>query len=300
MAGGISNNTKALPERTSSYLGRLTDTNRWDTFRNRADDIFICTPPKCGTTWTQAICAHLIFLATGFDGKITDISPWFDSKIEGLEVCLKVLESQTHRRFIKTHTPLDGIPYFEDCDYLIVYRDPRDVYFSIRNHLLNLLESPDIPQLASDPKEGFRAWVAAPFESGIGEQRSLAAFTQHYLSFWNYRHLGNFHFFHYADMKRNLNATVRRIAKILNIDLTDDAVSIICHAVSFAEMKNKASIFAPGSGKSLFKSDAAFFSSGNNEQWRNELDTDEIQRYTSRVNDLLSPRDVEWLENGNG
>ena len=161
-----------LPMRTSGYAGRLTDTTRWDPFRVRPDDIFICTPPKCGTTWTQAICAHLIFGTPEIAGKLTDISPWFDSKLEKLDVCLATLEAQTHRRFMKTHTPLDGIPYFSDCVYLIAYRDPRDAFFSIRNHLLNMVNPPDVEQLAPDPRDGFRAWLEETFKPGVGEQRS--------------------------------------------------------------------------------------------------------------------------------
>ena len=207
-----------IPARTTKYVGRLTNTDRWDSFGARSDDIFVCTPPKCGTTWTQAICANLIFGTPEFGGKITDISPWIDSTIVPEEECSSVLEGQSHRRFIKTHTPLDGIPYFGSCKYLIVYRDPKDVYFSVRNHLLNMVNAPVMPQLADDPREGFTAWVQAPFQSGVGEQRSLEAFIQHFLSFWNYRHLDNFHFLHYNELKRDLNGAVNRIANILGIE----------------------------------------------------------------------------------
>lgn len=298
MADRTSNNNKRLPRRSASYVGQLTDTSRWDSFRNRVDDIFVCTPPKCGTTWTQAICANLIFGESNFAGKIADVSPWIDSKLDALQTCLDVLESQQHRRFIKTHTPLDGIPYFKSCQYVIVYRNPRDVYFSFRNHLLNMLDPPDMPQLASDPRAGFRAWINAPFEEGVGEQRSLEAFAQHFLSFWKYRELSNFHFFHFSDMQRDLAATVRRVAGVLNIDAPAGRVNEICDAVSFNEMRKKASIFAPASGKSLFKSDEAFFSSGKSQQWRGELKTEGIALYSSRISELLPPNAISWLEDG--
>lgn len=294
-----STHRRDIPQRTSTYVGRLTDTSRWDSFRNRTDDVLICTPPKCGTTWTQAICANLIFGTPDFEGKIGDVSPWFDSKLESLQTCLDVLEAQPHRRFIKTHTPLDGIPYFQSCQHLIVYRNPKDAYFSVRNHLLNLVEPPAIPQLANDPREGFRAWMEAPFEHGLGEQRSLEAFAQHFLSFWTFRQLPNFHLLHFSDMKRDLGTAVQQIAEILNIDISEDRIGEICNAVSFTEMKKNASAFAPASGKSLFKSDEAFFSSGKNEQWRGVLKTEDIQRYMTRINELLPADAVLWLEGGN-
>jgi hypothetical protein len=241
----------------------------------------------------------LILATPDFEGKLTDISPWFDSKLESLEKCLDDLEAQSHRRFIKTHTPLDGIPYFQTSQYLIVYRSPKDAYFSVRNHLLNMLEPPEMPQLANDPREGFRAWVDAPFEEGIGEQRCLEAFVQHFLSFWNYRHLENFHFFHYGDMKRDILSTVQHLANILDIALSNSRRDEICESVSFAEMKKKASTFAPASGKPIFKSDEAFFSSGKNDQWQGILESDDVERYTNRISDLLPPDAIDWLENGN-
>ena len=211
---------------------------------------------------------------------------------------MATLKSQAHRRFIKTHTPLDGIPYFDSCQYLIVYRDPRDAYFSVRNHLSNMLNPPDMPQLAEDPKKGFLAWVAASFEPGVGEQRSLEAFIQHFESFWNYQYLENFHFFHYNDMKRDVPAAVGRMANILQIAVTEETVREICEAVDFAEMKKNAGAFAPASGKPLFKSDEAFFSSGENRQWRGVLSADEIATYTHRINELIPSAAVKWLENG--
>jgi hypothetical protein len=40
--------------------GFVFDSSRWDSFERRPGDIIICTPPKCGTTWTQMICALLV------------------------------------------------------------------------------------------------------------------------------------------------------------------------------------------------------------------------------------------------
>ncbi|MGK7943577.1 MAG: sulfotransferase domain-containing protein [Microcystaceae cyanobacterium] len=288
-----------IPKRVSTYVGPLTDTKRWDSFQAREGDIIICTPPKCGTTWTQAICANLIFKTADFPEKLSDLSPWFDNKLRALDVCIDALESQTHRRFIKTHTPLDGIPYFSRCQYLIVYRNPKDVYFSLRNHLLNMWNPPDIPQLAKDPRKGFQAWLEAPFETGLGEQRSLSALIQHFLSYWEYKHLKNFHFFHYADMKHNISGNVGRIATILNMNnISDKTLEKIGQSVSFSEMRKKASLYRSASSNSLFKSATSFFNSGKNQQWQDVLTTDDLEHYNWRMRELLSPNQIKWLENG--
>jgi aryl sulfotransferase len=194
---------------------------------------------------------------------------------------------------------LDGIPYFESNQYLIVYRNPIDAYFSVRNHMLNMLDPSDMPQLSDDPREGFRAWVDAPFQEGVGEQCSLEAFIYHFLSYRKYTHLENFHFFHFADMKRSIHSTVQRIAQILNIETSQGRVIEICEAVSFAEIKKKASSYAPASGRPIFKSDNAFFSSGTNSQWQGKLTSAELEHYSNRINELLTSDAVNWIENGN-
>jgi hypothetical protein len=40
------------------YEATVYDSNRWDGFELRRGDIIISTPPKCGTTWAQMICAR--------------------------------------------------------------------------------------------------------------------------------------------------------------------------------------------------------------------------------------------------
>ena len=127
-----------VPTQGVSYFGPITDTKRWENFRHRADDIFICTPPKNGMTWMQAICAMLIFGNADHGRLVSGMSPWIDASFAPIDAYLREVDAQPHRRFIKTHTPFDGIPYFPGCTYLAVFRDPRDVYFSGLNHRDNM------------------------------------------------------------------------------------------------------------------------------------------------------------------
>ena len=74
-----------LPQRTAHYTSAVMDSSRWDNFNVRDDDIFICTPAKAGTTWTQTICALLIFGWRDFDIKPADVSPWYDATFRSAE-----------------------------------------------------------------------------------------------------------------------------------------------------------------------------------------------------------------------
>src|SRR5206468_12107470 len=108
------------------YRHLVFDNRRWQLFVPRADDIFVCTPPKCGTTWMQTIVVELLFPDGDAPGPVTHIAPWIDARFEPIDVVLERLEAQTHRRSIKTHTAADGIPWFSDASYIVVGRDGRD------------------------------------------------------------------------------------------------------------------------------------------------------------------------------
>lgn len=50
-----------LPERNRIYQNHHFDSTRWDYFEPQSTDIIVATSYKAGTTWTQAIVAHLLF-----------------------------------------------------------------------------------------------------------------------------------------------------------------------------------------------------------------------------------------------
>jgi aryl sulfotransferase len=60
------------------YQATVYDSNRWDGFELRPGDIIISTPPKCGTTWTQMICALLILQEPELPRPLDTLSPWID------------------------------------------------------------------------------------------------------------------------------------------------------------------------------------------------------------------------------
>src|SRR4051794_36859213 len=120
------------------YRNLVMDSARWDGFKFRADDIVISTPAKCGTTWTQMVCALIIFQDPALPAPLTELSPWVDVQTRKIDDVFAALEAQQHRRFIKTHTPFDGIPHDDRVTYVCVGRDPRDVGISWDNHLNNL------------------------------------------------------------------------------------------------------------------------------------------------------------------
>ncbi len=280
-----------LPQRTQIHRHAIFDSTRWDGFAHRAGDTFVCTPAKCGTTWTQAICAMLVHRTPDLPASLGHISPWLDATLRPLSEVLDSLEAQAHRRVIKTHTPLDGISYFSDAHYVAVYRDPRDVFFSGRSHLLNQQHLGEGEVVQDDPVEDFRRWVADPVDG-------LDLLVHHYRTFRKFGGLNNITLLHYANMKRDLPATVRQIAAALQIDADERLFDTVADAASFATMKQSSDLFVPLAGKGFWKDDRAFLSKGTNGQWQGVLSDDALEVYDARMRELLSDEEITWLQSG--
>ncbi|MEV6487925.1 sulfotransferase domain-containing protein [Actinoplanes sp. NPDC051633] len=117
---------------------------RWMDFRFRAGDIVISTPRKSGTTWMQMICALLIFRTPDLPAPLWQLSPWLDTPDAPPEHVDAQLAAQRHRRFIKTHTPLSGIPSDARVTYVVTARNPVDAFVSMY-HQDRLIGPPPAP-----------------------------------------------------------------------------------------------------------------------------------------------------------
>lgn len=284
------------PEKTANYFGPFTDTTRWDDFKHRPDDIFICTPPKCGTTWTQAICAMLVFGKVDHGHKPGIISPWIDAQLAPIDEYLNQVESQKHRRFIKTHTPLDGIPYYPGCTYLVVVRDPRDVYLSALDHRDNMN---NVELAFKVAPTSFEDWLTDEVDKETWDVQSLSMLIHFFKSYWAFRDIPNIHIFHYADMKRDLKGSIATMAKALNIEVDEKFLDAMVEAASFDNMKRNASKFAPV-GKTYWKQEAGFFAKGRNQQWKDLFTDTQLSEFNKQLAKMLPlEQEANWLLNGN-
>lgn len=302
--GGGRNVSTAIGGRAPvRYRAAVADSALWDAFAFRAGDIVISTPPKCGTTWTQMICALLLFGGTDFPGDLSRISPWFDSTLQDHDAVLATLEAQRHRRFIKSHTPLDGLPFDERVTYVCVGRDPRDVGLSWGNHMANIDRDAHpvagavggglSPQPASEA-ERFRRWVAddGPVTDG---PRSLRATLHHLATFWDARDRDNVVLLHYADLHADLPGTMRHLAGALGITVDEATLPILAEAATFERMREDADRLVPEADLKIWQNNRDFFRRGSSGYWREVLDADDRVAYRARVTALAAPDLSAWL-----
>jgi aryl sulfotransferase len=124
------------PTKTRELHNHHFDSTIWNDLRFRDDDIVISTYAKSGTTWMQQIVAQLLF-GPDPDLEVAEMSPWLDFRVPPKEVKLPMVEAQTHRRFLKTHLPLDALVFSPEAKYIYIGRDGRDVVWSMYNHHAN-------------------------------------------------------------------------------------------------------------------------------------------------------------------
>src|SRR6478672_3533169 len=98
------------PKKCREMHNHHFDSTIWNDFNFRDDDIVIATYAKSGTTWMQQIVSQLIF--GGAPGlPVAEMSPWLDLRVPPKIEKLAAVETQTHRRFIKTHLPVDALVF---------------------------------------------------------------------------------------------------------------------------------------------------------------------------------------------
>src|SRR5215218_6179257 len=295
------------------YRAIIADSGRWDGFVFRQGDVVISTPSKCGTTWMQMLCALLIFDGPDFPAPLEKMSPWLDMCNRPLAEVTAALAAQTHRRFIKTHTPLDGIPLRADVTYLVVGRDPRDVAISFEHHAADLdfahflelraaaVGNADLAELperrvpSEDPVERFRTFVAD--ETHISPP-TLASVLRHLDTGWQHRGDPNVALFHYADLQTDLPGELLRLAGVLGIPCSPERARALAPEASLTRMRERAADDAPSASQGTWKDVHAFFRSGGSGEWRDRVSAADLAAYEARVAQLAGPDLAAWAHGG--
>lgn len=277
----------------------MSDSLRWDSLPFRDGDVVISAPSKSGLTWTQRLVALLVFGGPELPAPLSKVSPWLDQTLRPIEAVVADLEAQRHRRFIKTHTPLDGVPIDPRVTYICVGRDPRDAAVSMMFHKTNIDDSHMPPREHDMPSApGFHDWMERPIVTPEGME-SFAASLHHFGTFWQRRQLDNVALFHYSDLKADLTGEFLRLAAALRIPMDQErAAQLVGHA-SLDEMRSQAADFAPNSVDGLLLSNERFFRAGSVGGWRQHFTEQEKMRYLHRIHQLRPPPDMmAWGHDG--
>jgi hypothetical protein len=283
------------------YTSDDEDSGRWDDFRFRDGDIVISTRSKSGTTWMQMICALLVFQRPDLPGSLGELSPWVDHRIEPVSDVVARLERQQHRRFVKTHTPLDGVPMDERATYVVVARHPLDMAVSLyhqgdnldRRRLAELTGEAERPR---PPRPSVHEWLVRWTETettAVEQPDSLVGVLHHLTDAWA-RDPSKVLLVHYDDLLADLAGEMRRVADRLGIEVPEVVWPSLVEAATFVRMRSRSAELVPNR-LGVLKDPAMFFRRGRSGAGRQVLTSAELEVYDERVR-ALAPADlVAWL-----
>jgi len=292
-----------FPAKTRELHNHHFDSTIWNDFAFRDDDIIIATYAKSGTTWIQQIVAQLLF--DGAEGlEVAEMSPWIDLRIPPKQVKLPAVEAQSHRRFLKTHLPVDALVYSETAKYIYIGRDGRDVCWSLYNHHANANAAwyealNNTPGRVGPPIEPPPASIVQYYRDWLEKDGfPFWSLWENVRTWWAIRELPNVLFVHFAKLKEDMPGEIRRIAGFIETPIDESRWEKILLHCSFEYMKSHATKSVPLGGAFWDGGAETFIHKGTNGRWRDVLSADDIARYEIRAESELGGACAHWLATG--
>ena len=213
----------------------------------------------------QQIVSSSVFQEAGAR-VLWQISPWIEARFRGTAAeTFQRLESQTHRRFVKTHLPIDGLPFFDEVQYsmwramagtlscrgTITIQDlPTRCWPASIGSGWKMRRSPNHIRVR-------RPIRSSIFDTGFQLLRCQGRRTGHprpLTSTWRFGHWAerrrpNLLMVHYNDLLADLDGEMRRIAAFLRIDVNEDVWPSLVRAAGFKEMQARGEAITPGANR---------------------------------------------------
>ena len=218
----------------------------------RDGDIWMAVPAKSGTNWTMNIVHQLLTGgSTDFDS-IYDVVPWPEFVERPGQDPREVLERMaampvSRRRAIKTHQGPPELPFVKagsgkDVKYVVVSRNPEEALVSFKlfleQHTDAWYDLWKVPRAALT-RPDFGAWYRE-----VADPKGLQGmFFGPIAAWWPLRHEKNVLLMHFADLKRDLAASTRKVADFLGVTPSAAQWAKIDEHVSFDWMKRHESKF---------------------------------------------------------
>lgn len=177
-------------------------------YKPNPTDVFIVTPPKCGTTWMQQIVHGLRTRGSMDFDEITRVVPWINM---AHDTGIDIYAPQVARPYaFKTHSTLDEVP--KGGKYIVIVRDPSDALLSDYHFMEGMFFEKGSISLAE--------YARGDFIPGHEVHK-------HILAFWERRNDKDVLPLCYENMKADLLGTVERVAAFIDIRLDEELREIV-------------------------------------------------------------------------
>ncbi len=201
-----------------------------EAYSPRAEDVFVVTQMKCGTTWMQHIVYEVLHRGNGnlveTGTALYAISPWIEGrKSLPLEQAF-LLGTERPSRLIKTHLPGQLCPNSAAARYIYVARHPVSCFASCIDFVVTNVGG------MAPPMAAFEEWFCSP------ELMWWGTWPDHVKGWWGRAKEKNVLFVYFEDMKRDLPAVVRQVVGFLGMaPLSDQELGRVVEKCGFAYMQ---------------------------------------------------------------
>jgi hypothetical protein len=230
-------------------------------------DIFVCTYPKCGTTWTQYIIYMLVRQRVVGPGEsLTDLFPHLEE--QGSEA-VRNLEPP---RLIKTHLPVSMTPFSEAARYVVVARNPFDCAVSFYHHTRGFPKHYDFAD------GSFEVY----FECFLAGEVDFGDYFDHLVPWFEIAEKPNVLFMTYEDMRADTRTKIIELAAFLGgiaEETAGDAAALdrLIEETSFDSMRRDQQRWA-----SSRPADRPFVRRGAVGDWRNLFSREQARRLAEK------------------
>uniref|UniRef100_A0A0N5AC08 Sulfotransfer_1 domain-containing protein n=1 Tax=Syphacia muris TaxID=451379 RepID=A0A0N5AC08_9BILA len=230
----------------------------------RDDDVFVCTYPKCGTTWIQHICAQLMNDSYGPEAgnELSRTSPMIERM--GPDYIGKLKSP----RLLKTHYDWRNLPKGSKAKYIYCVRNPKDCLTSYYFHNQNF----KIYNYEFGTFDNFFEWF-------MSDKIAFGNYYWHLLSWLPHINDQNVLFLRYEDMWADLRTAVKKIGHFLGgkaAEIVDnnDQLEKVVNESKIDSMKKDQSRWFPADnlrGK-------PFIRKGGSRDWKNYFSKEQSDR----------------------
>ena len=294
-----------IPQKLREVQNHSMDSTQWNEFKYRDDDIVIASWAKAGTTWIQQIVGQLIFGGKP-DLEIRFKSLYLESHWPTKSTKLEHLSRQSHRRFIKTHLPVDALLFSQKAKYIYIGRNAPDIVWSLYSHLMNFKD--DVFDAVEKLPEGFGPSLKRPtidfhefwHQWLHNDGYPMYPFWEHVRSWWKIRELPFIKIIHFECLKEDMEREILGIAEFLGISVTPEQMDRICEYCSFDWMKKNPYKTVPIGMENMTGGASTFYQKGLSGQWQDYLSSGDIAEYKQYAIDELGLECANWLFGSRG
>ena len=236
-------------------------------YQPTANDIFVATQMKCGTTWMQQIVFEILCKGQGDlsdDGyrHMYAVSPWIESN-GSVSMEDTPLVGEKAKRIVKTHLDAELCPISDAAKYIYVARHPSACLASAKYFVTMLMNG---YVLRADE---FTDWFCS-------DDMWWGSWAYHVDGWWRAKpNCNNVLFIHYEEMLKEPKTYVSEIATFLGVDLSTEELDQVVFKSSYQYMKDNEELFEMSPPLPFDKGGGSFFVKGTGDRGKDISDADQ-------------------------